>query len=166
MMANKAILWFLRLFPEFRGLESQIKEILAQLYQSDTRAEQWQKEAESTANLNATLRDEIAELKTDKIMLQDRLESALADKSHLWTLVMQSLDSERQSLRQQVNELAKGKWGTSPYPENWSPPDKLTRDPNASKEAMGRPISITSDVVRRQAMQTLEDAIERQRQGT
>lgn len=154
--------WVLELFPQFQEPKIFRERLEYQTHQAGT----WRTEAESTAKINATLRDEIAELKTEKIMLQDRLESAIADKSHLWTMVMHSLDSERQSLRMQVNELAKAKWGTTPYPEAWAPPDGLSRNPNASKEAMGRSIMMPSDMVRKHAMQTLEDAIAKQMQGT
>lgn len=98
------ILWFLRLFPQFRNLEA-----LA-LMQAES-AEESRSLVEDLKNL------EIAreELIREKVLLEDRLSSALADKDRLWDAMQRAMDGERFALRTMVNHAVAKTGGGTPY---------------------------------------------------
>lgn len=64
-----------------------------------------------------TLREEIERLNTEKLVLQDRLDSSLQDRDQMWSLVRESLDGERTALRTQVNHAVARAGGGVPYPD-------------------------------------------------
>ncbi len=158
---NKFTLWFLRMFPQFRAAETFVNKV----GESHELAERWRKECDSTTKIVRDLRRELAEAKNQQLLIQDRLESALADKSRIWDLFNDAYHSSLSALRMQVNDAYKTKWGTTPYPEEWAPPDNLTRDPNRKSEPMGRGFTPPSEMVRRQTVTSLPEMLERQKQG-
>lgn len=154
-MKDRFIRWLLAHFDIYLTAES-----AARKYQeAEHRANSWKKEAESAAKLMKQVRDELAEQKTQNLLLSDRLESAIADKTHLWNLVITSLDSERHSLRMQVNEVWRRQYGTTPYPEAPAPPDNASRNPNSRPEPFGRGMAPVSEMVAKRTAKVLQDII-------
>lgn len=115
---------FLRLFDEFRGLEAQVAELTGQCARQQAAYERLQSECEKLLTKKQDLQTDLtfsraahSEASTDKLLLQDRLEAALADKDHLWDVMKRSLESERNALRMQVNHAVQKAGGGIPYPD-------------------------------------------------
>ncbi len=98
------VLWFLRLFPQVRDLEA-----LARM-QAET-AEQCRSLDEDVSNLE-TARDALIQ---EKLLLEDRLTAALADKDQLWAAMQNAMDGERYALRTMVNLAVAKAGGGTPY---------------------------------------------------
>jgi hypothetical protein len=162
------ILWFLRLFARFRELEAieesqhllqaTVSRLDADIKNLNADLEKWQlrcvqREGQwNESKLDATsLQSSLTDAQAENVRLQDRLEAALEEKAHLWKLFATSIDSERQSLRMQVNKEYGEKFGTVPYPETWSPPASTVRDPNAPREALGRSFDLPSQRAAKQS---------------
>jgi hypothetical protein len=64
-----------------------------------------------------TLREQIEQLSTEKLILQDRLDSSLQDHDQMWSMIRESLDGERMALRTQVNHAVARAGGGVPYPD-------------------------------------------------
>lgn len=110
------ILWFLRLFPQVRDLE-----MLAQM-QAES-AEQCRSFAEDVSNLEAA-RDALIQ---EKVLLEDRLSAALADKDRLWESMQRALDGERYALRTMVNHAVAKAGGGTPYQDAHTLPPSEVR---------------------------------------
>lgn len=93
------MLWFLRLFARFHALEAQLED----------------------------LRRSHQDLMTEKLLLQDRLDGALADKEHLWSLTQEALNAERSAMRMQVNHAVQKAGGGIPFPDAHSLPPAQVR---------------------------------------
>jgi predicted nuclease with TOPRIM domain len=87
--------WFLSLFREYHELEGELNE----------------------------LRESHALLETNSLRLQDRLDSATADKEQLWACFQESLASERISYHSQINRMWQKEGGMPPYPDAPALPD-------------------------------------------
>lgn len=149
---NSALLWLLRLFPQFRKLEQReakhCKELgavrierLSDLARSESN---YQRVLEGNARLEAeqfdlknqlasaesdldSLRNANDELTTEKLLLQDRLDSALNDKDRLWDTMQQALNGERSALKTMVNHSVQKSGGGIPFPEEHSLPANTIR---------------------------------------
>lgn len=98
------VLWFLRLFPRFRDLES-----LAMM-QAES-AEESRSLIEDIANLERVREELIRE----KVLLEDRLSGVLADKDRLWEAMQHAIEGERYALRTMVNHAVAKSGGGTPY---------------------------------------------------
>lgn len=107
------MLWFLRLFSAFQTMEL----LLERHRQSN----------ESLTAQLGTLREAHQELVTEKLLLQDRLEAALADKEHLWAMTQDALNAERNAMRMQVNHAVQKAGGGIPFPDAHSLPPAQVR---------------------------------------
>lgn len=111
------ILWFLRLFPRFRDLES-----LAQM-QAES-AEETGSLVEDVANLERVREEMVRE----KLLLEDRLSAALADKDRLWEAMQQAMDGERYALHTMVNHAVAKSGGGTPYQDAHTlPPSEIRK---------------------------------------
>lgn len=152
---------FLRLFPQFRALTEsfnqagdQLEKRNDQLAEMREQRDEWQRNCiSSEANLRA-VRSALDEMKAENLRLQDRLEASTEDRRRLWEMTTRALDSERQSLRMQVNREWKTTYGTTPFPEAPAPPDAAVRDHDATNEPLGRGYSLPSQ---RTAMKAVEN---------
>lgn len=150
---NKAILYFLRLFPRFRELEAILTESQAAYErQSDCYGElvgvraARDRMADEAAKLDVErcdLRNQLAsaesdldalrnaneELVTEKTLLEDRIESALGDKDRLWETMQQALSGERYALQTMVNHSTQKAGGGTPFPEANILPAEVVRKP-------------------------------------
>jgi hypothetical protein len=88
------LLWFLRLFPLFAVNEADL----------------------------LVCRQAIEDMTADNLRLQDRLDSALAEKEHLWTAMQEAMDNERHAMRMQINHAIQKAGGGIPYPDSHSLP--------------------------------------------
>jgi len=100
------LLWFLNLFPQYR-------DAVARAADTDVIRE----ERDGLMADADTLRQANTELTTEKLLLEDRLQSALDDKQQLWDLVKDSLHGERYALQTQVNHATQRHGGGIPYPD-------------------------------------------------
>lgn len=107
------IQWLLRLFPAFLWME-------ANLVSMRTAFDQLSRDL-------AECRAALAELSTEKLVLQDRLDAALADRDHLWNAMQEALTNERDALRMQVNHAVQKSGGGIPYPDSHSLPAASVR---------------------------------------
>lgn len=137
------LLWFLRLFPQFKELEARAQALAARIEKSDSAIEaeeektnawrQKTRDAEvQTHSLSLdidSLREANQELMHEKALLQDRLASAIDDKDRLWTLTQEALTSERGALRMQVNHAIQRSGGGIPYPDVHSLPQNSVPRP-------------------------------------
>lgn len=114
------MLWFLRLFRQFRELES-----LA-VMQSESAEEC----ARNQADIES-LREANQQLSTEKLLLEDRLESAIADKDRLWETMQESLRGERYAYQTMVNHATQKTGAGTPYPDAHSLPASEIRKPQA-----------------------------------
>ena len=95
------ILRFLRLFAAFRALE-QDRDV-------------------TVANLCET----VQQLSTDKLLLQDRLDSVLNDRAKLWDMMQTAIENERATLQMQVNFATQQRFGVTPFPDAVKLPDSM-----------------------------------------
>lgn len=162
---NELCLWFLNLFSQFRDLaaaaqaqacateaynaliESQAdkQKALASMHEylehahSELLVQKESLETDLTA-LNTdleNLQESHDELANEKLLLQDQLESAIADKEKLWAMVEEALGSERNALRTMVNHAVQKASGGIPFPEAHSLPPEAAARPN-KPGAVGR----------------------------
>lgn len=126
------ILSFLRLFPQFAACESDLAEC----------------------------RTALAELSTEKLMLQDRLDAALADKEHLWRSMNEALANERNSLRMQVNHAVQKAGGGVPYPDAHSLPAGATQPIQESGPVGRRGRLLSSEAVQQQSRKFIAAFVE------
>ncbi len=106
---------FLRLFPAFRDLETLV-----------------QTQAHSLQDLDielASCRASHADLLTEKFLLQDRLDAAVADKEKLWQMVRESLDGERYALHTMVNHAVQKSGAGIPFQDAHSLPPNTVAKP-------------------------------------
>lgn len=99
------ILRLLRLFSHFRRLEADRDATVAQL------------------------RESLQDVTTEKLVLQDRLDSVMDDRAKLWDVMQKAIENERATLQMQVNFSAQQRFGVTPFPEavHLQP----TQEPNA-----------------------------------
>lgn len=83
------MIWFLRLFPQFRVLESECQIL--------------RKSAQDSA--------------TQALLLQDRLDATLQDRSKLWDLMQESVRCERATYQAHINAQWQKEGRPAPYPE-------------------------------------------------
>lgn len=116
------IIWFLRLFSVFRATEGDL----------------------------VAAREALDELSTEKLLLQDRLDAALADKDKLWSTMQDALDNERAALRSQVNHAVQKTGGGIPYPDAHFLPAGSVREVQASGPIGRRGRLLPSEAAQRQ----------------
>ena len=93
------ILRFLRLFPQFRALESDRDARLLEL------------------------RETAQELQQQNLLLQDRLDMAMQDRTKLWDLMQKSIDEMRVAYQMHINAQWQKEGHGRPYPEAPGLPD-------------------------------------------
>lgn len=115
------MLWFLRLFPQFRSLAS--------LAEMQARAvEDCDRKAQSLEHDVASLREANQELVNEKALLEDRLATALEDKERLWNQAQSALEAERYALHTMVNHAVQKNGGGIPFSEAHSlPPNEVRK---------------------------------------
>jgi hypothetical protein len=124
------MLWFLRLFPIFRNLEAlvQIQAKKAEEFDAVSASlSEARVELESANTDLENLREAHQDLVTEKLLLQDRLESAMADKDNLWSLFNESLGHERYALQTMVNHAVQKTGAGIPFPEAHSLPSSAVK---------------------------------------
>lgn len=107
------MIWFLRLFSAFRDMEALLE-----------------MQAQTAEDMEADLKachSSLEDVGIEKLQLQDRLESALSDKEHLWAAMNEALGNERDALRMQVNHAVQKSGGGIPYPDSHSLPPSAAR---------------------------------------
>lgn len=63
------------------------------------------------------LREALQSVTTEKLMLQDRLDSTLADRDKLWDMAQQCISQERVSYQMQINAQWQKQGFGAPYPD-------------------------------------------------
>lgn len=63
------------------------------------------------------LREALQSASSEKLVLQDRLDSVLEDRSRLWDLVSKSINNERAAYQMQINSQWQKQGFGAPYPE-------------------------------------------------
>lgn len=115
------IRWFLSLFPEYlrtvAWAESSNKVAL------DSHAEA------------SKLREQVQLLSSEKLILQDRLDSVMNDRAELWRMMETAISNERATLQMQVNFATQQKFGITPFP------DAVHLSPEASAPGQVSPLS-------------------------
>lgn len=89
------LLWFLRLFPQFRALEA----------------------VEHDEVELANTRNTVTELQHENDKLTDRVDTLLEDRKALWGSFQESLRAERASYQLSVNSAVQRSGGGIPYPD-------------------------------------------------
>lgn len=59
----------------------------------------------------------IQSLNTEKLLLQDRLDAIMNDRSELWRMMETAINNERATLQMQVNFQTQQRFGVTPFPE-------------------------------------------------
>lgn len=59
----------------------------------------------------------IQSLTTDKLLLQDRLDAVMNDRSELWRMMETAINNERATLQMQVNFQTQQRFGVTPFPD-------------------------------------------------
>ncbi len=139
------ILRFLRLFRIFRELEARTETLIRE---------------KRTLQTDLTFsRAAFNEAQSDKLRLQDRLDAALADKDHLWNIMQDSLNNERNALRMQVNHAVQKAGGGIPYPDAHSLPAEAVR-PLQTPGPVGRSgRQLPSEVLARHNNRAIEEIV-------
>ena len=144
------ILWFLRLFPEFRDLQNAYDMTVSNYEkQSGAYGEKVRVEMERDS-LKADLafcRSRLQEAETENLRLQDRVEAANEDRKQLWAMLQESLGNERKAFMMQVNEAWQKKYGVTPHPEAPSIPEKFENAVDAVTEFGRQGRLLPSEVV-------------------
>lgn len=137
------ILWFLRLFPQFRTLELTQS---AELDETQIALEQALVERDNAVN--------------DRERLQLLLEAAQDDRAKLWELVSQSITEERRAYQMHVNMSMQKQGAGVPYPDAPSIPVASLPKPQRGGYAGGHPIMRPSDLVRRGTKAYIRQVVE------
>lgn len=137
------ILWFLSLFTQFRDLAAASQAQARAIEEVDDKYAVVVEERDGLAHDHseilvqkeslesdlATLREAHDELATEKLLLQDRLESAIADKDNLWKMVEEALGNERGALRAMVNHANQRSGAGVVFPDAHILPHKAAAQP-------------------------------------
>lgn len=59
----------------------------------------------------------IQSLSSEKLILQDRLDSVMNDRAELWRMFESSISNERATYQMQINFQAQQKFGVTPFPD-------------------------------------------------
>ena len=65
----------------------------------------------------ASLRESLQSASSQALLLQDRLDSALSDRTELWNMTRECINNERASYQMHVNEQWQKQWGVAPFPD-------------------------------------------------
>lgn len=106
------ILWFLRLFTQFREIETLC---LMQARGAEQERVQLVAQIDSLTEDVGNLEIVNRELITEKTLLEDRLTAALMEKTRLWETAERALDGERYALHTMVNHATQKGGGGVPY---------------------------------------------------
>lgn len=136
------ILWFLRLFPQFRNLEA-----LALMQAEST---------EQCESLTVT-RDELIR---EKLLLEDRLSAAIADKDRLWDAMQQAMDGERYALHTMVNHAVAKAGGGTPYQDAHTLPPSEIRKVQVAGPVGRRGRELPSQIAARESERFLNEYVE------
>lgn len=127
--------WLLQLFPAYRDLQDEA----------------------------AQLRKAYDDASQENLRLLDRIEALSADRTRLWETMQTALDSERQSLRTQINHLVQRSGGGVPYPEAHTlPPHAVPREQDTSPIA--RPM-MPGEAVRAQTSKFVKNYLNKVAEG-
>lgn len=179
-MLDKTVFAFLRLFPQFRELEtiatlaasqaeameSELNVARAQRDKADALRSEMIVEAESLRHDLHELRDSHEEIVREKLILEDRNQGLMDDRQRLWDVVETSLGSERSALRAQVNHAVQRAGGGIPYPDAHSLPKSVVpkAEPPGFAGRRGRMLGSQAAVLEasRFAMEELLPELQRQ----
>lgn len=132
------LLWLLRLISVFRELENLCAMQARNLEESEKSREAMANKVEAMAAEFAELQSDRVDLQnlreahqdliTEKLLLEDRLNSALEDKQRLWDSMQEALNGERNALRTMVNHSVQKNGGGIPFPDAHSlPPSEIRK---------------------------------------
>jgi hypothetical protein len=116
---------FLCLFREFRDLEERANLLARNLEDSDRKAS----EGIDLKEAMEQLQEETQALSAEKMLLQDRLEAATADRDRLWEMANQALNGERYAYQTMVNHAVQKNGGGIPFGDAHSLPPAEVRKP-------------------------------------
>ena len=151
------MLWFLRLFSQFRELEA-----LAEMQAA--RAEEFDREqgrARTLATDNESLREANQQLTTEKLLLEDRLESSMQDRDRLWETMQESLRGERYAYQTMVNHATQKTGAGTPYPDAHSLPASEVRKIQTPGPIGRSSRVLPSEMASRATKQFIHDYVER-----
>lgn len=127
------LLRLLRLIPQFRTLEGVRDFLVASERGATARAAELEARDDSRIRRIAELTDELAEVRgalqqetQDRLVLQDRLNSAEEERQRLWDRLDVALAEERKSYQMAINQAWMREHGVAPHPEAPAPPKKQT----------------------------------------
>lgn len=164
------MLWLLRLFRTFTDMEALAQTQARQAEARDGRLRELDNLAQKRQidcalfeaernNLRHDLdacREALEELSTEKLLLQDRLDSAIADKDNLWAAMTEALNNERDAYRMTVNHAVQKSGGGIPFPDSHSLPPNLIREPQKPGPVGRRGRLLPSEVASRQTRRYVE----------
>lgn len=122
---------FLRLFPQFRALESECQD----------------------------LRVSLQDASTQSLLLQDRLDATLQDRSKLWDLMQESVREERRTYQAHLNLQWQREGHPAPYPD--APQMAEQRVPQPLTDQIVPRRRLGSELVQAQTHKFVRDYMER-----
>jgi hypothetical protein len=170
-MIDRWILSFLRLFPQYQALETEIYEAQSRRAVEDSRFESARameaqaKRVLESANdrreenqrLQAELdqvRDAYTKQATQNTILEDRLDAALADKSRMWDLMSRSIEEMKISYQMHINVAWQKQSGGVPYPSAPHLPESAVPKEHSTEPAGRR--ELPSEAIARRTNAFLE----------
>ena len=168
------ILWFLSLFTAFRELDNCAARMAEEIERSDSAYKTLHDEKCALEDRVHTLLTEVEaerqdlknlqganqELITEKLLLQDRLESALSDKDKLWDTMTEAMNGERPALHTMVNHSVQKNGGGIPFPDAHALPPSEVRKVQESGPVGRRSRILPSELAERQSVKFIKDYVE------
>ena len=151
------MLWLLRLFPQFRELEALAAMQAARVEECEGQ----QQSIETLTAENESLRESNQQLSTEKLLLEDRLESSTQDRDRLWETMQESLRGERYAYQTMVNHAVQKTGAGTPYPDAHSLPASEIRKPQAPGPIGRSARVLPSEMANRASRQFIHDYVER-----
>ena len=158
------MIWFLRLFPQFRELDAlcQMQAVKAEEYDKmEAHVSELLVENESLQQDIRNLQDSNQDMITEKLRLEDRLQSAIEDKQKLWDTMQEALREERYAYQTMVNHSVQKQGFGTPYPEAHTLPVEAVRKPQAPGPIGRSARMLPSEAAFRQSMRFVKDYAER-----
>lgn len=123
--------WFLRLFAEYRDLETLVLMQAAKVEECETAAAKISElttENESLSTDVSNLREANQELVNEKLRLEDRLEAAVTDRDKLWNSMQDAIHGERYAYQTMVNHAVQKNGGGVPFADaHQLPPSEVRK---------------------------------------
>lgn len=120
------ILWFLRLFNQFRLFEYAL-DLANRDYEKQSEHKLHAEMDRDSLKTDLTFcRSRLQEVETENLRLQDRVEAANEDRKQLWEMLREALGNERDALMMQINADWQKRYGVIPHPDAPSIPEKFS----------------------------------------